>query len=108
MDCMDKPHPKQGMGETTRLRYENKICPPPALRATSSEGGQKLKLQNTPPRRLKDGTPQEGNFNAVHLRHSVPPPPKEDRSSSCKTLPPRRLKDGTPLRPRRIAKRGEF
>ena len=88
MDCMDKPHPKQGMGETTRLRYENKICPPPALRATSSEGGQKLKLQNTPPRRLKDGTPQEGNFNAVHLRHSVPPPPKEDRSSSCKILHP--------------------
>ena len=34
------PHPKQGMGWTTRLRYEKKIYPPPALRATSSEGGQ--------------------------------------------------------------------
>jgi len=62
MDCMDKPHPKQGMGETTRLRYENKICPPPALRATSSEGGQKLKLQNTstpPPKRRH---PSRGEF----------------------------------------------
>lgn len=31
MDCMDKPHPKQGMGWTKSLRYENKMYPPPCI-----------------------------------------------------------------------------
>ncbi|MEY3470822.1 MAG: hypothetical protein RLZZ223_172 [Candidatus Parcubacteria bacterium] len=29
---------------------------------TSPKGGQKLKLQNTPPRQAKPATPQEGNL----------------------------------------------
>jgi len=47
-------------------RTENN--PPPSLRATSSEGGQKLKLQNTstpPPKRRH---PSRGEFNSVHTR----------------------------------------
>jgi len=82
----------------------------------AGKGRQKLKGQDTPPRPAKLSTPQEGNSlsiqNTVLLRHFVPPPPREDRITSCKKLPPRPAKLSTPSQTEvwegRKPSRGEF
>jgi len=35
---------------------------------------------STPPSKRRH--PSRGEFNSVHLQHSVPPPPKEDRKTN--------------------------